>query len=189
MGRQHLYSIADRHCSASQAVIHAVRELLLRSHHLPTPPGNSNPKTYGSVNRCGRLDKPRLVPTISALTEPCWRPRSSQPCPLQPCCSLCGAHPASPTPASRAHLPMCLLALCPAVKSNDMMLAIYLSALIRSVLALHKLIDNKEQRLWREKEAAAEKDKKAAAAAAKTKEGDKEKEGGQKDSKEVPGTK
>jgi 26S proteasome regulatory subunit N8 len=39
-----------------------------------------------------------------------------------------------------------------AVKSNDMMLAIYLASLIRSILALHRLIDNKEQRLWREKE-------------------------------------
>jgi hypothetical protein len=34
-----------------------------------------------------------------------------------------------------------------------MMLAIYLSSLIRSVLALHKLIDNKETRMWHEKEA------------------------------------
>ena len=40
-----------------------------------------------------------------------------------------------------------------AVKSNDMMLVIYVASLIRSILALHKLIDNKEQRLWGEKEA------------------------------------
>eukprot|EP00798_Chlamydomonas_sp_ICE-L_P024687 gene24687-10318_t len=40
-----------------------------------------------------------------------------------------------------------------AVKSNDMMQVIYLSSLIRSILALHKLIDNKEARLWKEKEA------------------------------------
>lgn len=40
-----------------------------------------------------------------------------------------------------------------AVKSNDMLLAIYLSSLIRSILALHKLIDNKEQRIAAEKEA------------------------------------
>ncbi len=39
------------------------------------------------------------------------------------------------------------------VKSNDMMLVIYVASLIRSILALHKLIDNKEQRLWSEKEA------------------------------------
>jgi len=32
------------------------------------------------------------------------------------------------------------------VKSNDMMLVIYLSSLIRSVIALHNLIDNKEAR-------------------------------------------
>lgn len=35
-----------------------------------------------------------------------------------------------------------------AVKANDMMASIYLASLIRSVLALHKLIDNKEQRMW-----------------------------------------
>ena len=57
----------------------------------------------------------------------------------------------------------------PAVKSNDMMMVIYLSTLIRSVLALHKLIDNKEQRLWAEAEATAGKDK----------------EGGKKDDKAV----
>lgn len=34
-----------------------------------------------------------------------------------------------------------------------MMLAIYLASLIRSILALHKLIDNKEQRIAAEKEA------------------------------------
>ncbi len=33
------------------------------------------------------------------------------------------------------------------VKSNDMMLVIYMSSLIRSVLALHDLIDNREVRL------------------------------------------
>ena len=38
------------------------------------------------------------------------------------------------------------------VKSNDMMLVIYVSSLIRSILALHKLIDNKETRIWNEKE-------------------------------------
>lgn len=38
------------------------------------------------------------------------------------------------------------------VKSNDMMMVIYLSSLIRSVLALHKLIDNKEQRMFEESE-------------------------------------
>lgn len=31
-----------------------------------------------------------------------------------------------------------------AVKSNDMMLVIYLSSMVRSVLALHDLIDNRE---------------------------------------------
>ena len=37
-----------------------------------------------------------------------------------------------------------------AIKSNDMMVVIYLASMIRSILALHNLIDNKEQRLWRE---------------------------------------
>ncbi|KAK9811573.1 hypothetical protein WJX72_006225 [[Myrmecia] bisecta] len=40
-----------------------------------------------------------------------------------------------------------------AVKSNDMMLVIYLASMIRSVLALHNLIDNKEARVWSEKQA------------------------------------
>lgn len=38
-----------------------------------------------------------------------------------------------------------------AIKSNDMMLAVYLASMIRSVLALHNLIDNQEQRVWQEK--------------------------------------
>lgn len=37
-----------------------------------------------------------------------------------------------------------------AVKSNDMMLVIYLSSLVRSVLALHDLIDNREEHQLRE---------------------------------------
>mmetsp|Transcript_6469 Transcript_6469/g.11038 ORF Transcript_6469/g.11038 Transcript_6469/m.11038 type:complete len:331 (-) Transcript_6469:468-1460(-) len=58
-----------------------------------------------------------------------------------------------------------------AVKSNDMMLAIYLASLIRSVLALHKLIDNKEQHMWNEKEASAPKDIKKIEAAKKAGDG------------------
>jgi hypothetical protein len=46
-----------------------------------------------------------------------------------------------------------LSVLPPPVKSNDMMLVVYVASLIRSVLALHNLIDNKEQRIWSEKEA------------------------------------
>ena len=34
-----------------------------------------------------------------------------------------------------------------AVESNDMMLVLYLASLIRSLLALHDLIDNKSQRM------------------------------------------
>ena len=39
-----------------------------------------------------------------------------------------------------------------AIKSNDMMLVVYLSSMIRAVLALHNLIDNKEQRMWHEQQ-------------------------------------
>ena len=39
-----------------------------------------------------------------------------------------------------------------AVESNDMMLVMYVAALIRSVLALHNLIDNKEGRAYHERE-------------------------------------
>ncbi|KAG2439653.1 hypothetical protein HXX76_005003 [Chlamydomonas incerta] len=48
-----------------------------------------------------------------------------------------------------------------AVKSNDMMHVIYVASLVRSILALHKLIDNKEGRLWTEKEAAKKEKEKA----------------------------
>ncbi|KAG1666147.1 hypothetical protein FOA52_011558 [Chlamydomonas sp. UWO 241] len=60
-----------------------------------------------------------------------------------------------------------------AVKSNDMMLVIYVSSLIRSILALHKLIDNKEQRQWAEKEAGKAAAKAKADAKKKTDEKDK----------------
>lgn len=53
-----------------------------------------------------------------------------------------------------------------AVKSNDMMGLVYLASITRSVLALHKLIDNKEGRVWREK---AKADKAAAEAENKDK--------------------
>lgn len=86
-----------------------------------------------------------------------------------------------------------------AVKSNDMMLAIYLAALIRSVLALHKLVDNKESAAapWTAKEAADEagrgggkeaaKDKEQAAAGGKEGEaaaGGKDAAGGKADGKQ-----
>ena len=46
--------------------------------------------------------------------------------------------------------------------SCSLLQVIYLSSLIRSILALHKLIDNKEQRLWQEREAAKPKEVEAA---------------------------
>lgn len=42
-----------------------------------------------------------------------------------------------------------------AVESNDMMLVIYVASLIRSVIALHNLIENKETRVAAEKKMAA----------------------------------
>lgn len=39
-----------------------------------------------------------------------------------------------------------------AVESNDMMLVMYVASLIRSVIALHNLIDNKEARSYHERE-------------------------------------
>jgi 26S proteasome regulatory subunit N8 len=53
-----------------------------------------------------------------------------------------------------------------ATQSNDMMAAFYSASLVRSVLALHKLIDNKERRLWAERERAAREREKGAKKAA-----------------------
>lgn len=51
-----------------------------------------------------------------------------------------------------------------AMESNDMMMVVYVSSLIRSVVALHNLIDNKEARAHAEREQAAkEKEKELAA--------------------------
>lgn len=75
----------------------------------------------------------------------------------------------------------------PAVKSNDMMHVIYIASLIRSILALHKLIDNKEQRLWTEKDAA-KRDKEKADKEAKEKAEKEAKEKGEgKEGKEDKG--
>lgn len=68
---------------------------------------------------------------------------------------------ASLPPPARASLPPCT------VKSNDMMMVIYLASLTRSILALHKLIDNKEQHMLSEKnKVKAEEEAKVRAAAA-----------------------
>jgi 26S proteasome regulatory subunit N8 len=53
-----------------------------------------------------------------------------------------------------------------ATQSNDMMAALYSASLVRSVLALHKLIDNKERRLWAERERAARERERASKKAA-----------------------
>lgn len=62
-----------------------------------------------------------------------------------------------------------------ASESNDMMMVVYLASLVRSVIALHNLIDNREERTEREREAI----NKEKAAKEKEKEKDKanEKEG------------
>lgn len=58
-----------------------------------------------------------------------------------------------------------------------MMLVIYVASLVRSILALHKLIDNKEQRLAGEREAGRKLDKAAADKAKDGKEDGKDKDG------------
>ncbi|KXZ48339.1 hypothetical protein GPECTOR_28g745 [Gonium pectorale] len=72
-----------------------------------------------------------------------------------------------------------------AVKSNDMMHVIYVASLVRSILALHKLIDNKEQRLWTERESA-KKEKEKAEEKAK-KEAKEAEEKAKKEAKEAEG--
>lgn len=60
-----------------------------------------------------------------------------------------------------------------ATQSNDMMAALYSASLVRSVLALHRLIDNKERRLWAERERAAREREKGAKKAAEKERADK----------------
>lgn len=38
-----------------------------------------------------------------------------------------------------------------AVQSNDMMMAVYLASMMRAVVSLHALIENKEVRMWTDK--------------------------------------
>ena len=68
-----------------------------------------------------------------------------------------------------------------AVKTNDMAMAIYLASIIRSVIALHNLIDNK---LYNK-----EKEAKADFADAKKKQEAKEAKEGEKEAKEKEGAK
>lgn len=60
------------------------------------------------------------------------------------------------------------------VKTNDQLLAIYLSSLIRAITAFHDLIENKIQNRQQQEEKEAKKEEAAAAA----KEGDKDKKEG-----------
>ena len=62
-----------------------------------------------------------------------------------------------------------------AVKTNDMMLAIYLSSIIRAVVALHNLVDNRLQNKDKERQAD-EEAKKKAEGAEKKEDGGKENE-------------
>ena len=65
-----------------------------------------------------------------------------------------------------------------AMESNDMMMVVYLSSLINSVLALHNLIENREERKQREKDKEDKEREKAAAEAKKLKEKEKGPDGG-----------
>jgi hypothetical protein len=64
-----------------------------------------------------------------------------------------------------------------AVSSNDMMMSVYLSSIMRTVVALHSLIENKEARSLAEK-AAAEAETKAEELAVKASEAKEGKENG-----------
>ena len=63
-----------------------------------------------------------------------------------------------------------------AVESNDMMMVVYLASLIRSVIALHNLMLNREERKQKEKEKEDKEKEKAAAEASKKEKEEKEKE-------------
>lgn len=63
-----------------------------------------------------------------------------------------------------------------AVESNDMMMVVYLASLIRSVIALHNLMLNREERKQKEKEKEDKEREKAAAEASKKEKEEKEKE-------------
>lgn len=51
-----------------------------------------------------------------------------------------------------------LINLC-AVQSNDMMMAVYLASVMRAVVSLHALIENKEVRMWTDKQTREAKEK------------------------------
>lgn len=68
-----------------------------------------------------------------------------------------------------------------AVESNDMMMVVYLASLVRSVIALHALIDNREERKAREMETAAKEKEKE-----KEREKEKEEKGKDSDGAGVP---
>jgi 26S proteasome regulatory subunit N8 len=62
--------------------------------------------------------------------------------------------------------------LC-AVQGNDMMMAVYLASMMRAVVSLHALIENKEMRMWTDKKSREAKEKENAAANGAEQEGDK----------------
>lgn len=45
----------------------------------------------------------------------------------------------------------CLGGALRAVQSNDMMMSVYLASIMRAVVSLHALIENKEARVWADK--------------------------------------
>lgn len=82
------------------------------------------------------------------------------------------------------------LARAMSVKTNDQLMAIYLSSLIRAITAFHDLIENKIQNKQQAEDKESKKDegsdgkeKKAAGANGEAKEGDKEKEKGKEEKK------
>jgi 26S proteasome regulatory subunit N8 len=60
-----------------------------------------------------------------------------------------------------------------AVQGNDMMMAVYLASMMRAVVSLHALIENKEMRMWTDKKSREAKEKENADANGAEQEGGK----------------
>lgn len=74
------------------------------------------------------------------------------------------------------------------VQGNDMTMSVYLASIMRAVVSLHELIENKEARVWAEKQKQAAEAEKAAAKAGKPDKGSegKENQAGNQEGAEAP---
>jgi 26S proteasome regulatory subunit N8 len=85
--------------------------------------------------------------------------------------ALPSSPPAGPSPNAE-------LAKALSARSNDMMLAAYMGSLVRAVLALHGLVDNRETAAARRREAAQKEEEKKSGGKKGLTEKEKNKEGG-----------